>query len=366
MRSAILGLRKRETYDEIINDLNHDPIRKYPDRTASQIENSNYLSQLRGGIEQMIIQSDNIMKQKQKELLLQEEAGSQPHSHHEHVIHESSHPPPPPPPPPTPPTPDGEEYQTPIYMRVPVGQPREYAPDHYTPMETEPLHQSPTVRVWNNRNSPMITQRFNIGTPRSRSSMRPRYLAHDVDDDAQQAHEMMIEDEEMQHARDEELREHFVEASRLMLHDAQNQSIEDIMTGRGDKRREEGADPKPAKPKAKTAPKREASPKASPSPKPKAKAQSSSASSASTEAPSSKAKAKPIPVKKTSVKASHGTSKQNFNTPEEWMSNPKAMLVDQYNARKIGTYISTKSQIKKVTKQWLVDKIIEFDRNLRV
>jgi hypothetical protein len=99
MKSAILGLRKRETYEELINDLNHEPIGRYPDRTADRIENSNYLSQLRGGFEQMIIQNDNIMKQKQKELLLQEEAGSMPHSHHEHVIHEDRwrhHVPPPP------------------------------------------------------------------------------------------------------------------------------------------------------------------------------------------------------------------------------------------------------------------------------
>ena len=62
MKSAILGLRKRETYDELINDLSHEPIERYPDRTASQIENSNYLSQLRGGNEQMIIQNDNAMR----------------------------------------------------------------------------------------------------------------------------------------------------------------------------------------------------------------------------------------------------------------------------------------------------------------
>ena len=47
---------------------------------------------------------------------------------------------------------------------------------------------------------------------------------------------------------------------------AQNHGIEDIMTGRGDKRREENADPKPAKPKAKSQPKKENSPKKDDSP----------------------------------------------------------------------------------------------------
>ena len=88
MKSAILGLRKRETYDKLINDLSHDPIGKYPDRRATQIENSNYLSQLRGGFEQMILQNENVMKQKLKEILLQEEAANENHSYHEHVIRE--------------------------------------------------------------------------------------------------------------------------------------------------------------------------------------------------------------------------------------------------------------------------------------
>ena len=38
MKSAILGLRKRETYNELINDISNDPDIKYPDRTASHME----------------------------------------------------------------------------------------------------------------------------------------------------------------------------------------------------------------------------------------------------------------------------------------------------------------------------------------
>ena len=90
MNCAILGLRKRETYNELINDLNHDPIGKYPDRTAIQMKNSNYLSQLRGGFEHMYLQNGNVMKQKQQDILLQEEAGNMPQSHHEHVIRENT------------------------------------------------------------------------------------------------------------------------------------------------------------------------------------------------------------------------------------------------------------------------------------
>ena len=75
MNKAILGLRKRETYEGLINDLNHDPITNYPDRRASEMENSN-MSQLRGGFEEMLVQNDNLLKEKQKDLLLKEEAGN--------------------------------------------------------------------------------------------------------------------------------------------------------------------------------------------------------------------------------------------------------------------------------------------------
>ena len=65
MKQAIIGLRKRETYEELINDLNHDPAINYPDRKASELENSPYLSQLRG-FEEMMVQNDNLMKERQK------------------------------------------------------------------------------------------------------------------------------------------------------------------------------------------------------------------------------------------------------------------------------------------------------------
>ena len=195
MRSAILGLRKRETYDEIINDISHDPIGRYPDRTASQIENSNYLSQLRGGIEQMIIQSDNVMKEKQKELLLREEAGNAPHSHHEHVIHQSQWRPHVPP---DEPTPEAEAFHTPL--RVPVGEPREYAPEHDTPNTSMSDVRSRSNRKASQRNSPLIqeAQQLQIGTPRSRSPRKQKIkIAHDVDSEAAQAHEIIIDDEEI-------------------------------------------------------------------------------------------------------------------------------------------------------------------------
>jgi hypothetical protein len=84
------GLRKRETYDELINELGDDPIKKYPDRRASQIENSNYMSQLALGFQEVIEQNDRVLKEKTKELLLQEAAGSSNVSH-KHLAAYSDH-----------------------------------------------------------------------------------------------------------------------------------------------------------------------------------------------------------------------------------------------------------------------------------
>ena len=77
----LTGLRKRETYEELINELGDDPIKKYPDRKASQIENSNYMSQLASGFQEVIAQNDRILKEKTKQLLLQEIASSSSVSH---------------------------------------------------------------------------------------------------------------------------------------------------------------------------------------------------------------------------------------------------------------------------------------------
>ena len=77
----LTGLRKRETYEELINELGDDPIKKYPDRKASQIENSNYMSQLASGFQEVIAQNDRIMREKTKQLLLQEMASSSGTSH---------------------------------------------------------------------------------------------------------------------------------------------------------------------------------------------------------------------------------------------------------------------------------------------
>ena len=75
------GLSKRPIYKELVNELGEDPVKKYPDRKASQIENRNYMSQLASGFQEVFEQNDKLMKEKTKELLLQEMASGGAVSH---------------------------------------------------------------------------------------------------------------------------------------------------------------------------------------------------------------------------------------------------------------------------------------------
>ena len=84
------GLRKRETYNELIHDLEQDPIKHYPNRKATEIENSNYMSQLGGDFDEMLHQNERILKEKQKANLLQQMAAGSGSSHHHMQIAQTS------------------------------------------------------------------------------------------------------------------------------------------------------------------------------------------------------------------------------------------------------------------------------------
>ena len=70
------GLRKRPTYDELVYFIETDPERiHYPDRTATQLRESHYLTQLDGeGMQQMDSLHTNRMKEQQKRHILQDMA----------------------------------------------------------------------------------------------------------------------------------------------------------------------------------------------------------------------------------------------------------------------------------------------------
>ena len=77
----MIGLKRRLTYDELLDKLDVDPIKKYPDRRATVIENSHYMSQLASGFREVLEQHDRVMKEKTKALLLQDAASTSGLSH---------------------------------------------------------------------------------------------------------------------------------------------------------------------------------------------------------------------------------------------------------------------------------------------
>ena len=181
-----------------------------------------------------------------------------------------------------------------------------------------------------------------------------------------------------------------------MLQNSQNQLLEYIMTGRGDKRREEGANPKPAQPKAKTStwkqqdtrwtkdepipkappPKANSSPEAEHEPRgPRGKPKSTPASS-STETPYAKAKAKAEaqrnpedtettrsktkPVKKNvNKKPTHDTDLIVLDNVGEWNVKPRGFLVDQIRKRPGIKFNNTDA--KRMKKADMIDKLLRFD-----
>ena len=288
------------------------------------------MSQLSGGFEEMLIQNDNLMKEKQKEILLHEEAGQANVGRHEVAIDQSRwrpHVPPEPErfytperPPPAP---------APEPLRVPVGQPVTFRPSRPEIQVSET--RSRGSRKARERNQPVIQEvepdqpeTFNIGTPKSRSNRKGRKptFAHDVDPEVEQAHAIAIDDEEMHQQRHEELREQSVVMARMMLEAAQNTAIDDFMTPHGDKRREEGANPKPAKRKARTTKPPDTSPEGQHEPKGKAgrppKTQASSSTDVPPEpkaSPKKKLKQKHHPKKKLKQKH-HQKKKQHQKKPK--------------------------------------------------
>ena len=71
------GLKKRDSYDEIVSYIKTDKTKiKYPNRVASQIENSHYMKQLGGeSLIDMEDQQSNVAKEQVKTTVIRQTAG---------------------------------------------------------------------------------------------------------------------------------------------------------------------------------------------------------------------------------------------------------------------------------------------------
>ena len=64
----MIGLRKKPTYNELINSIENDqPKIRYPDRTATLLRNSHYLSQFDGNLFDVDEQQKNVTKAQLRE-----------------------------------------------------------------------------------------------------------------------------------------------------------------------------------------------------------------------------------------------------------------------------------------------------------
>jgi hypothetical protein len=72
------GLHRRPLYNELIGEINKPLITQYPDRKATQLRNSLWLQQLDGDdFESLKQMNHNIMKEKEKDILLKHYAQAQ-------------------------------------------------------------------------------------------------------------------------------------------------------------------------------------------------------------------------------------------------------------------------------------------------
>ncbi len=236
----------------------------------------------------------------------------------------------------------------------------------------------------------ILPPEYNIGTPlntpvpkRGRGRPRKVPVAHDVDPHVREAHETAIDVSEQARKRNKMKTENTLDFFTLMLEEAaRNPNLDEFMTGQGDKRREEGANPAPPKPKAKTTkPQREAladepgNSRASAStdipPQAKAKAEPKPKASPKKEAKPEEPKTKAKPVKKDIPHKK--PIEQKGNTPliysdlQEYLKNMKGIGVirEQLALRKMPglTPDQWKSVGKKISaKQDLVKLIFEYDK----
>ena len=318
------GLRKRETYDELINELEEDPIKKYPDRRASQIENSNFMSQLALGFQEVIEQNNRIMKEKTKALLLQEMAASSNISHKQLSIAK---------------TPPQDNM---VYSVVRQGE------SGFKSTLSQPLiiPAKPDIPMEASSSSKRKTERFNI--------------ADDFDDDFEKQ-QKVIDEIEMQQMRDDSKLSQLLDQVKETQNDTGNTSIDDLVMRqneqKGTKREtNSNSDPEEGKPKSKA----KATPKKATRPNPEADNEPERTTKKQKNKKELVIKDKVIKekVKHDTEKVKHDTEKVIYDTFDEWKKTNKGFLFDQIYKR---THIKKTLYNKKTKKEDLINLLLMAD-----
>jgi len=343
------GLRRKETYDELINELGIDPIKRYPDRRATQIENSNYLSQLASGFQEVLAQNDRIVKEKTKELLLQESTGASNISHREHSVYNSVHsnhddddlssmndePIPPPPPPPH------QEIRTEIRQGL-----------RGVAASVSPVIHLPAASLNSNLINSMLNPDITMSASSSSTKRKPQVfnIADDIDQDIEEHHQQHAEDFQMQQEQEQEKQHDIVLQAQAIMDEANDQLMPFVRTKR------ENSPPATApRAKAKPTPKKPARPNPDADKEPD-RTPKKTKKDEKTE--------KPKEIKKT-IKKDNQSTKIKHETEtlimplEELQKKNKGFLVDQIHKRPGIKF--TKTDAKKMSIKDMAEKIFKFD-----
>ena len=364
------GLRKRETYEELINELGEDPIKKYPDRRATNIENSNFMSQLASGFQEVIEQNNRILKEKTKELLLQEATASSGVSHKQLSIQKSSHSPSI--------VPDYDVQDADGDVLYSAGQ-NSYVTHSVRQGERGfTTNVSPTIHIPARTDDALLTQLLRpdihmSSTSSSSARRKPQMfdIADDIDDEIKHQHQDRLDDIELQEMHDDSRLQSLLQRTRSLLHEVQSTPIGGMMMSgpeqlqrstSGTKREQspasEGTKPKS---KAKPTPKKfsRPNPEADNEPERTAKKQKNPKDK---EDPKRAQKVLKTDNKFSKEKPKHDTDKVVYEDFNEWNKKGKGFLIDQIYKRP--TIKITKTDSKKMHKKELIEKLLSADGKL--
>jgi hypothetical protein len=300
-------LRKRPSYDELINEIDQPFITAYPNRKASEIENSVYMSQLRAGFEEVIEQNNRVLKEKTKDIILQEAASSSSLSHKHLSIQKSSHSPS-----------IVSDYQV---IQGDRGIASTISPVlHYKPERDDALLQQilrPDIYMSSSSSSTKRKpEMYNIAGP-------------DMDDEIEQQRQEVIDEHEMQMMHDDAKLHQLLLAVR---DDTQNTPIHEIVMHQHDKqgtKRDTNSETEEIKPKRKA----KAAPKKASRPNPEADNEPERTNKRQRKPREQKEPIKKEVKKDKVTKIKHDTDFVIKNTFDEWKKTNKGFLFDQIYKR---------------------------------
>ena len=368
------GLKVRPSYDELINLLDKPDNLKYPDRKASQLRNSHWLSQLDGDSYRAMDElHHNIIKEQEKENILRGYAASHNVSlaslRTHHLAPRAASPQP------RAASPPHTANQPQHYNLTPPASPRQQPT---TQQQTPPYEPQPFVfpdiqqhyeSFSKQRVKQSITRKIQV--PKVKKVNNKFKDMHDekLDEKIEEEQEMKIDDAEMRDKNAQAKKDAMFKEMNLMLVDQSGVKREPEEEASSSSTRPKAkAKTKPSKPDE-TVPALNYNKKAPEEDHPKSKSQPKKEPEEDHPKPN---KTEKIPVKKTiptkkevpkqkdvpKVQEEHGTKIVKLSV-DEWNKKGRGFLVDQLDLRKINL---KKTERIRMNKKDLVAKIIDFDK----